>query len=157
MNGEYNQAFWGQIEEEIGGKIPEMVKSVLSKSGYEIRFCLENLTATDIEDIEKYAKNNLKDKLKRWIESDGEYEHLNPSEFAFLPGHRKMISLIPKKLFALKEAELALKSTADDISASIPSNNRSSISIAQEAKLEAELCGSIRNWMVGKKFHESVS
>lgn len=56
----------------MGGKIPEMVKLVLSKSGYEIRFCLENLTATDIDDIEKHAKNNLKDKLKRWLKSDGD-------------------------------------------------------------------------------------
>lgn len=68
-----------------------------------------------------------------------------------------MISLIPKKLFALKEAELALKSAADDNTASISSNKRISISVAQEAELEAELCRSIRNWMVGKKFHESVS
>lgn len=164
---DYKQEFWSGIEKEIGGKIPEIVKTVLSKCGYEIRFCLENLTITDIDGIENHAKTHLTDKLKRWLKSDSEYEKKNPSEFVFLPGHRKIIALLPKKLSASKVSEHALDSTSNgsELNASTiyrpnssdKKNKEVPISIALEAELESELCKSIRGWMINKKFHESVS
>lgn len=160
---DYKQEFWYEIERDIGGQIPEIVKKVLSKCGYEIRFCLENLATTDIDEIENHAKTHLKDKLKRWLKNDSEYQHSNISEFAFLPGHRKIIALFPKKLSAANASESVPKDNepiASTSSRSIPTNERGEnvlIPTVHEAELKMDLCKRIRRWMIGKDFHESVS
>lgn len=124
---------------------------------------MENLTVKDIDDIENHAKIHLKDKLTRWLKEDNEYEHMDPAEFAFLPGHRKIIALIPKKISATTVPLLALKSATrgNELSTSVISSNfigqEVSISIDEQAALESELCRNVRNWMVTKGFHESVS
>lgn len=156
----YNRDFWFEIEKNIGEKIPEIVKFVLAKCGYEILFCLENLSSADIDDIESHARLHLKDKLEQWLKNDNEYEHSNSSEFTFLPGHRKIIALIPQKISAAKVSELA-SNPAAEVNDQIASKNSNigncSISPAQDVALKSELCKSIRTWMVGKGFHESVS
>lgn len=163
---DYNKDFWCEIEEEIGGNIPDIVKVVLSKCGYEIRVCLGNLTNVDIGDIENHARAHLYDKLKRWLKNDKDYEKMSPSEFMFLPGHRKIISLIQTKLSAAPTSEIISVSTAnstepetepDPLMKSRLDVLNLTMSIAQEAALESELCKHIRGWMVNKNFHASVS
>lgn len=172
----FNCEFWKEIEKEVGGLIPNMIKIVFSKSGYEHHFSLQNLTNSDINEIEEYAMNKLKDKLKRWLKSDSNYEHLNPSEFAFLPGHRKIICIISQKLTAAKEvksvptssesvtnvesAEIDGEANASSIVSNKLANKHGDnvlISIEKQAQLEAELCKHVSQWMIGKKFHDSVS
>lgn len=169
VENDYNREFWREIEKEIGGEIPIMIKILLSKCGYEHRFSLQDLTIEDINGIEEHAKNQLKDKLKRWIKNDSNYEHLNPSEFAFLPGHRKIIFVISKNSMAkeMKCASTNSKSmapstarepvTTDNVENDPTMFSSIEISIGQQMRLETDLLNHIRRWMAGKKFHESVS
>lgn len=182
FENDFNCQFWEEIEKEIEGKIPNMIKIVLSKSGYEHRFSLQNLTISDINDIEEHAKNQLKDKLKRWLKSDSNYEHLNSSEFTFLPGHRKLICIISQKLSVANEvksastnsesapplaaptstesAKITSEANVSQMSQYIAENERGDnvlISIDKQSQLEADLCKHIRQWMIGKMFHNSVS
>lgn len=153
---DYNPNFWCMIEKDLGGRIPTIVKNVLAKSGYENRICLENIAVTDIDDIEAHARGHLQEKLKRWLKNEDDYTQISPNDFSFLPGHRKILSLISGKLTAAKGEPLEnhrhCSSRGDD--QGMPTK---SIPITEETELVANLCQIIQNWMIRKKFHESVS
>lgn len=158
---EYKQEFWSEIEDDIGDEIPVIIKTMLSKCGYEHRFCLETLTTADVDDIEKHIRNLSKEKLKRWLKLDSDYEHTVPSEFIFLPGHRKLITLIPKKLSKVNgETTTANKELAADRLKSDsrnPTADKITISEDKLTAIEEELCQSILQWMSRKDFSEIVS
>lgn len=158
---EYNREFWSKVEAEIGDEIPEIIKTMLSKCGYEHRFCLATMTTSDVDEIEKHIRILPKDKVKRWLKIDSEYEHTTPHEFVFLPGHRKLITLISKEISTVDE-----ETTTDDNEPTADgpksdSSNPCAVVVTIPNKkltaLQDELCQSIRQWMSRKNYGDIVS
>lgn len=179
---DYSQEFWTEIESDFGGTVPEILKKILANSGYEIRVCLENLTANDIDTIEQHAKIQLKDKLKRWMKEAAGYENMNLNDFAFLPGHRKVLALFPARM--CKAAVKSLPDNSENLqlfatatnqwietndneyvepSQTYVRNDNENVDIGSDSDSEEKgrltriLVANVRLWMKNKKFDNLVS
>lgn len=84
-----NNIFWNELEVELDETLPEVVKNILSRTGYENLFGLRHISNKDISDIEEHINSNDKTWFKKLIELYGGY---SPRlRFKFLPGHRKIV------------------------------------------------------------------
>lgn len=93
VSSEYNNVFWNELESEMDQTIPEIIKSILAKTGFESEFCLINITSDDILNIESCIDKNK----TLWIQKSRHdyfavYGHYSKkSKFKLLPGHTKII------------------------------------------------------------------
>lgn len=96
----YNSDFWKELEVQIKGDIPEIVKHILRATGYENRLNLYNITKDDFVEIESYINKNLKVWFRKLQKIDDNYANLK--KFELLPGHKKIILKISEDLQKLK-------------------------------------------------------
>lgn len=58
---EINNKFWTKLENDIHQTIPDAIKYILARSGYENRFGLQHITCEDISDIELHIEKTRND------------------------------------------------------------------------------------------------
>lgn len=89
---EYNSEFWARLEKEMKQTLPEVVKNVLARTGYERELCLRNVAAGDIAVIESFIEKNKSKLLRKYSKTYKQYSIKD--SFKLLPGHSKTISII---------------------------------------------------------------
>lgn len=145
MESDSNQEFWKEIEADVEDRIPEVIKIVLQKCGYSSRLSLCGVTSDDITAIEKFATENFKHELKRFLKSQPEYSDMklnNDESFKFLPGHRRIIVQI---------GSIVAASRADDTCVSKGGKNATETVADEESiQLKEELCANILKWARNK-------
>lgn len=137
--------FWKKIENEINEPIPNLIKFVLSKSGYNSRICLRNIKHEDVIIVEQFVTENLKDIAKQ-VKNQAEYNDLRINQgqsFEFLPGHRKLIINIGENLAAATSHQVG----SGEILHKLPADET----------LKKELHGIISKWLINKAVDASVS
>lgn len=154
-NSELKQEFWKKIEEKISESVPELVKLLLTKCGYDSHLSLRNIQLEDVSTIERYMTENHKELLKHMIKQQPEYSDLKINRgqpFEFLPGHRKRIITIGEILTSdhesttshfkgtVKLLESRLEPLPDELS----------------TRMKSELCSNILKWATGKKLNVCV-
>lgn len=80
---------WSVIERDIGA-LPVYLKNILSINGYNHLLSLEELDEQSIQDVEKFARENM----KNYVPNTEAYFYIfkeNPSDFRILSGHRKLL------------------------------------------------------------------
>lgn len=81
--------FWDDFQKYIGQTIPNIiVKTLLKITGYDSAILINKISYKDVDIIEKFANDHLKDELKDF---DPEC-----NVFSFVPGHRRTIVEIGK-------------------------------------------------------------
>lgn len=92
MTEKKNLVFWAKFEKFLKNSIPDCIVKILIESGFDNEISISELCNDDIKIIEEFVESNL----KHSIENSGIY-NLN-EKFVFLPGHRKLILSLPKRL-----------------------------------------------------------
>lgn len=103
MESNSSPDFWQEIAADTKCEIPEVIKFVLPKCGYNSRLSLCNVSIEDIVAIEKYATESFKHELKHLLKSLPEYNVMKITKeesFKFLPGHRRIIVQIGSNIAA---------------------------------------------------------
>lgn len=149
-NSECNFEFWKEVEKEINEQIPELVKILLTKCGYDSRISLANIKLEDVCSIERYVTENQKELLKQMLTKQSAYSDLkiNRGQFEFLPGHRKRIIAIGEMLASGREA--VITNLKERVKLIEPLPNELS------TELKNELCNSIVKWAKGKRLNNNV-
>lgn len=88
-SSEYNNVFWSKVECEMHQKLPEIVKSILARTGFESELSLKNITTEDILNIESCVDKNRTQWMRKHHEIYGKFS--KKSSFKLLPGHVKII------------------------------------------------------------------
>lgn len=140
---DYDRNFWVEIETEVNESIPELIKIVLSKCGFESRLSICNVNVDDIKTLEDFVNEKIKDKLRPLLKNLSRYDITKISReepFRFLPGHQRTIIEMGKVLAASRDA---LTSQQKKIFiARVP--------MADTANLKNQLCGNIAKWAKNK-------
>lgn len=85
---DYISSFWNELEFKLQESLPEVVKFILAKTGFESKLSLMNINSADISNIESCIDKN---KLK-WVQKlSGVYERTKKNNFKLSPGHLKII------------------------------------------------------------------
>lgn len=151
-NIQCNLEFWKEIEIEINETIPELLKVLFTKCGYDSRMSLRNIKLDDIITVERFVAENLKDLLKQLLDTQAEYSNLKlfrGQSFEFLPGHRKRILAIGEIL--ADGREIALSHRKENETFLRPLQGELS------SRLKDELFNNIMKWAKSKKIDRSVS
>lgn len=150
MDDKSESDFWKEIEDLINEPVPELIKFLLTKCGYNSRTCLRNIKLDDVIVVEQFVTYNIKEILVH-MKNQPECSDLKihrGQPFEFLPGHRKFIVNIGEILAADRKVTSCDFEKGEEVRP--PSEEDS-------ARLKKELCDSILNWAGKKNFDESVS
>lgn len=149
---DYEPKLWQEIEADINDCIPELIKIVLSKCGFESRLSLCNIGVDDINALEKFATFNMKDQLKQLLKNLPEYNHTKITRdepFKFLPGHRRIIVEIGKILSSIREATASQQAKTAKLFVPVPE--------ATVTNLKELLCNNILKWAGNTPNHDRVT
>lgn len=80
----------------LGNTIPELIVQLLFRAGYDNAFSILDIDESDLKLIEEHAEQKSQDLLLK----SGTYSEVKP--FRFLPGHKKLIYSLPKKIHGFK-------------------------------------------------------
>lgn len=86
---DYNEIFWAQLENNMSQKIPEVIKNILARTGFESELSFRRVTSADITIIESCIEANKTHWMKKYSIIYGHCS--NKSKFKLLPGHSKII------------------------------------------------------------------
>lgn len=90
--------FFAFVREKFHEEVPLYLKNILKHSGYDNRLSLANISEKEINQIELFAKTQLKYiLLKKSNVNYEEFYHLyneNIEDFIILPGHKKLLLAI---------------------------------------------------------------
>lgn len=92
MTENKNLVFWSKFEKFVRNSIPDYIVKVLIETGFDNAISISELNNDDIKIIEEFVETNL----KHIVEKSGIYDL--KEKFVFLPGHRKLILSLPKRL-----------------------------------------------------------
>lgn len=90
--------FLTKFQNFLNNQIPEVILSILRKTGYDTVLSIDSLTFEEIEKLEVYIRG--RNDLVEWLKSTTEYKDQHP--FAFLPGHRVLLVGLKKKTAAFE-------------------------------------------------------
>lgn len=150
MDDESELDFWKEIEDLINEPIPDLIKFLLAKCGYNSRTCIRNIKLDDVIVVEQFVTDNFKEILKH-TKNQPEYSALKihrGQPFEFLPGHRKFIVNIGAILAADREATSCDLEKVEEVRPPWEEDS---------ARLKKELCDNILKWAERNFFDESVS
>lgn len=139
---DYDRNFWEEMETEINDSIPEIIKIVLSKCGFDSRLSICNINVDDIKILEDFAHKKMKEKLKPLLKNLSGYDITKISReepFRFVPGHQRTIFEMGKVLASSREALTFEK--VKHITTRVP------MSDTARTNLEIPRCNNIANWV----------
>ncbi|XP_018563230.1 uncharacterized protein LOC108904975 [Anoplophora glabripennis] len=145
------------VREKFHEEVPLYLKNILKHSGYDNRLSLAGITEKEINQIELFAKTQLKYiLLKKSNVNYEEFYHLyneNIEDFIILPGHKKLLLAIGE-MCAEENNKMKLKESffSDDYNAKRRKISNLPIPIASE-DLGSDACESIS----GDKSGDSVN
>ncbi|XP_037905818.1 uncharacterized protein LOC119648249 isoform X2 [Hermetia illucens] len=87
---------WAVIERDIGA-LPLYLKNILSINGYNHLLSLEELDETSIQEVEKFARENM----KNYVPNTEAYFYIfkkNPADFRIVSGHRKLLLKLRERI-----------------------------------------------------------
>lgn len=91
-----SKRFWLNFESYLQSKLPKYLKDILTSTGFDNELSISSINSDSVSDIEKFVSEN-KHLLKDTI-----YEKSCESSFKFLPGHRRLLLLLPNRFSEYK-------------------------------------------------------
>lgn len=83
--------FWINFEKFVGSEIPPLIIKILKATAYNSALSIAVMNEEEIKQIEKFIRDRKLDDLLNGS------VYANSNEFAFLPGHRKLLLALGKK------------------------------------------------------------
>lgn len=134
---------FSRVEKQTGTKIPNLLKKILSATGFESEWAISNLDIEGIEKIEKFISEN------KYVVKDTKYEHREPFQFDI--GDKVSILALAKHVNTLKIDKLKEKEEKK------LKNIETSFENFDPTALKNELISRIKNYMTNKNIQFNLS
>lgn len=93
---------WSVVDKAIGEKFPLCLKKILSTSGYDSLPSIQELCENKLNEIEKYI-SDFGSSVINELNCCHSQEYKNQTQFRLLPGHRTLLSILPRKINEMHE------------------------------------------------------
>ena len=90
--------FWVKIENIIGETIPDCIKNILTKTGYDTLSSLKQISVEKIENHVNENWNSIIQKFDCCLECCHHDYYQNQKPFRFLPGHHDLLLTLSQNI-----------------------------------------------------------
>lgn len=94
--------FFVKTEERLKVSVPQFLKNMLKICGFDNELSFRNVTSSDLEELEHFARNDLPELITedRYEEYYGPLYKNHPKKFKLLVGHKKLLQRISDEISA---------------------------------------------------------